>query len=355
MTEKWESAAAAVQAPSAELYKEARAYIDTLTKPVGSLGRLEEIAARLYAIQGGRRPLAAERAIMYTVAGDHGVTAEKVTLSPQEVTGQMVYNMLNGGAGINALCRANGIDLRLVDAGCVAGPFPSHPMLKDMRLGSGTANFAEGPAMSRECCCRALEAGIFLAGEACERGYNIVCMGELGIGNSTAAAAMYAAYLKKDPSETAGKGAGLPVGGLEHKAAVIAKAFRANPEAARGDDPLAVLAAFGGYEIAVKAGIVIGCALKRLPLIADGFISTAACLAAGRLCPASLEYVFLSHKSAEITYDRLIFFAPYPPLLSLDMRLGEGTGAALAVPLLRSAAAMFNEMATFEGAAVTQA
>lgn len=356
MSLNWKNIADAVRPVDTALYDVAQAHLDSLTKPQGSLGRLEELACRLFAISGGKTPLRADRAVMYTVAGDHGVTEEGVTLYPQAVTRQMVANFLGGGAGINVLCHANRIDLRVVDAGCAGGPYAPHPLILDRRMGDGTANFAQGPAMSRETCVRALEVGMALAEDAARDGYDCVGMGELGIGNSTSAAALYATYFHIAPEDAVGPGAGLPRGGLAHKAAVIRRAFAANATAHEGSDPLDKLAAFGGFEIAVKAGLVLGCAALRLPLVVDGFISTAAFAAACALCPAAAGYGILSHCSAEPGYAAAVAaLGGFPPLLPLGMRLGEGTGAALAIPLLRSAAAVYNSMATFAEAGVDSA
>ncbi len=352
----WENLSAQLHPVDAALYDAAQAHLDNLTKPQGSLGRLEELACRLYAISGGTAPLRADRAVMYTVAGDHGVTAEGIALFPQEVTRQMVANFLGGGAGINVLCRANAIDLRVVDAGCVGGPYAPHPLILDRRLGEGTANFTHGPAMSRQTCVRALNIGMALAEDAARDGYDCVGMGELGIGNSTSAAALYATLLHLEPELTVGPGAGMPPAGLAHKAAVIRRAFAANAAAHSGTDALAKLAAFGGFETAVKAGLVLGCAALRLPVLVDGFISTAAFAAACALHPAAAGYGILSHMSAEPGYAAAVkALGGFPPLLLLGLRLGEGTGAALAVPLLRSAAAVYNDMATFAQAGVASA
>lgn len=344
---------AAVAPVNAGLYARAGAHLDSLTKPRGSLGRLEELAARLFCIAGGVVPLNVDPALMCTVAGDHGVAAQGVSLYPQTVTRQMVRNFLDGGAGINVLCGVAGIDQCVVDAGCAGGAFDPHPGLVDLRLGDGTADISEGPAMSMELCGRALSAGAELAGKAAERGYRCIGIGEMGIGNTTVATALICALFKLSPEEVAGAGTGLDQAGIEHKIQVVRRALAANREAVASADPPAVLAALGGFEIAVMAGIVLGAAGRGLPVMADGFISTAAAAAAAALCPRAGDYCFFAHRSAERGHDRLLRVLGAPrPLLDLGLRLGEGTGGALALVLLRAAAAVYNDMASFEKAGV---
>lgn len=331
----------------------AKARLDNLTKPPGSLGRLEDAAARLYCIGQGRAPLRVDPAIMFTVAGDHGVAAEGVSAFPQEVTRQMVANFLKGGAAVNALCRAVGMDLRVVDAGCVGGAFAPHPLLMDVRCGDGTANFTQGPAMSEDMCRTALERGADLADVAAEQRYACVGVGEMGIANTTSATALYCALLHLEPENVAGPGTGASPEMIRRKAQVVRRACAANAAALERGEPLGILAALGGFEIAVMAGIMLGAARRRLPVLVDGFISTAAFAAARALCPAVQGYCFLSHASAEPGYAAALgALDAERPLLDLGLRLGEGTGAALALHLLRSAAAVFNDMATFAQAGV---
>lgn len=334
------------------LHSRAQARLDNLTKPRGSLGRLEDLAARLFCIQSGRAPLRVDPALMYTVAGDHGVAEEKVSPFPQAVTRQMVHNFLKGGAAINALCSSTGMDLKVVDAGCAGGPFTPHPMLVDLRQGDGTANFVHGPAMDMETCRAALLGGAKLAARAADSGYFCLGVGEMGISNSTTATALFCAYLGLEPEKTVGPGAGSGPDVVLRKARAIRAAMRANAAAMR--DPLACLAALGGFEIAVMAGIMLGGARAGLPVLVDGFISTAAFVAARALCPAVADYCFLSHASAEPGFAPVMAELGLTPLLHLGMRLGEGTGAALALPLLRAAAAVYNDMATFAQAGVAE-
>lgn len=334
----------------------AQAHLDTLTKPQGSLGRLEELAVRLYCIADGARPLTVDPAVMFTVAGDHGVVEENITIFPQAVTRQMVQNFLQKGAGINVLSRVAGIDMRVVDAGCAGKAFAAHPMLLDCRLGSGTANLARQAAMSRETCLQGLLHGIALADTAAESGKRCVGVGEMGIGNTTPATALYCALLNLEPEVMTGPGAGAQAQMVEHKIQVIKTALSLHAAVIEAGDPLETIAALGGFEIVVMAGIMLGAARKRIPIVVDGFISTAAYVVARALCPAVEGYAFLSHASAEPGYARaMAALHNCRPLLHLDLRLGEGTGAALAIPLLRASAAIFNEMATFDQAQVSKA
>ncbi len=342
---------AALEPVNTGLEPAARAHLDNLTKPVGSLGRLEDLATRLYCIQDGRTPLAAAPARMITIAGDHGVVAQGIALTPQAVTVQMVLNFLNNGAGINVLCRAADVDFQVVDAG-VLSDFEPHERLVRAKIGRGTADLSQGPAMSRDDCLRALELGIALAEMAHADGMRVVGMGEMGIGNTTPSSALFCAYLGISPAEAVGMGAGIPPKGLAHKTEIIAQGLRANAEAVQSGDPVAVLAALGGYEIAALAGLVIGAARRKLAVMVDGFIATAACTAAARIAPAVTGYCFFSHGSAEAGHVRALKRLGQKPLLDLGLRLGEGTGAALGIFLLKSAAAIFNEMATFESAGV---
>ncbi|MDR2056513.1 MAG: nicotinate-nucleotide--dimethylbenzimidazole phosphoribosyltransferase [Desulfovibrio sp.] len=347
--------------PSAEIRPVEKKYLDTartrldeLTKPRGSLGRLEDVAAQLFAIGRGRFPLVVEPAVMLVVAGDHGVAAQGVSPVPQSVTRQMVHNFLNGGAAINAFCRGAGMSLLVVDAGCAGGTFGSHPLLLDRRLGDGTADISRGPAMSRELCLRGIEDGIAIAGRCAAQGYMGIGAGEMGIANSTVAAALYCALLGLDPEAVVGPGAGADAAMQRRKIEIVRQALHVNAGQARENDPVGVLAALGGFEIAVLCGIVLGSAAERLPVLIDGFICCAAYAAALKMCPDAAGYAILAHTSAERGHKAALQnLAPgRPPLLDLGMRLGEGTGAAAAYPLVRCAAAMYNEMATFDSAGV---
>ncbi|MDR2076705.1 MAG: nicotinate-nucleotide--dimethylbenzimidazole phosphoribosyltransferase [Desulfovibrio sp.] len=343
---------AAIQPPDPALLAEAQGRLDRLVKPRGSLGRLEELACRLYALQGGG-PLRARPALMVTIAGDHGVVREGVAAAPQATTARMMEAFLGGGAAINALCAAAGVDFRLVDAGVAGMPdFPPHPALRRAGIGPGVANIARGPAMGREECLKALELGVSLAREALEEGYAALGTGEMGIGNSTASSALFCAYLDFSAAEMTGAGAGIPPAGLAHKAKVIAGALDLHAAVVRGKDPLAILAALGGYEIAALAGLILGGAARRLPVMIDGFIATAAFTAAQALAPAARGYCFFSHASAESGHGLVLRRLGQRPLLDLGLRLGEGTGSALGLFLLEAAARVFNDMATLETAGI---
>jgi len=354
MSARLRQALATVKPVDMGLAAQGQARLDDLTKPRGSLGRLEEAALRLFLISGGAVPTA-DPARIFTVAGDHGVAAEGVSLYPQEVTRQMVHNFLSGGAAINVLARTAGIGLTVVDAGCLGGAFPEHDGLAQRKVRRGTANLATGPAMSREDCLRALELGLDLADIAANEGCKAVGTGDMGIANTTPSTALFCAYLGLEPEEITGPGAGLDTQGVQRKAVVIRKGLQVNSAAVASGDPLEILAALGGLEIAALAGLIIGAADRRMAVAVDGFISTAAYVAAWKLCPAVADYCFFSHASAETGHAHIMQALDARPLLDLDMRLGEGTGAALALFVLRSAAAVFNEMATFSGAGVSQA
>lgn len=339
----------------AALRAKAKAHLDNLTKPQGSLGQLETLAERIFCIQKGERPLSIEPARMYTVAGDHGVAEENVSPFPQAVTRQMVQNFLDGGAAINIICHSTNMQLLVVDAGCVGGPFEPHTHLRDARCGDGTANFTKGPAMSRETCLTALQHGAELATQAAVSGCNTVGAGEMGIANTTSATALYCALLHLEPENIVGPGAGANPHMVKHKADVIRRAFAANKDALDSKDTLAIVAALGGFEIAVMAGIMLGGARHGMIVLVDGFISTAAYTVARALCPVVEDYCILCHASAEPGYAAILqALGNQQPLLHLNLRLGEGTGAALALPLLCAASDVFNYMATFDQAGVAE-
>ncbi len=321
----------------------------TLTKPPGSLGRLEEIANRLAAIQRSVTPIVTNKRI-YVVAGDHGVTAEGVSAYPREVTPQMVDNFLRGGAAINVLGRAGGIEVKVVDAG-VDADLSDRADLIQAKVMRGTANFAVGPAMTREQAEACLAKGIELAQAAANDGINLLGIGEMGIGNTTSASAITSVLLKCDPEFVTGRGTGVDEAALAHKIDVIRGAIELNqPDAGDATD---VLAKLGGAEIGVMTGIVLGAAANSLPIVADGFISTTAATLALALQPNVRDYLFNGHRSAERGHTALIDFIGEQPLLDLSMRLGEGTGAALAMHIIECAAKLLSEMATFADAGVS--
>lgn len=330
----------------------ARRHLDSLTKPPGSLGRLEDLAAQMYCIQGGAPQM--DPARIYTIGGDHGVHVEGVSPSVQAVTRQMMANFLSGGGGINALTDVYGIDFKAVDAGCLGGPFPEHPRLIQRKIAEGTDNLAAGPAMSRENCIRAILLGADLAAEARAEGYRTLGTGEMGVANTTPSTALYCAFFGMDPEELTGPGAGLCQDAAARKADVIRTALALHAPTIAAGQPLDILAALGGYEIAALAGLILGGAAQRLVLVVDGFISSAAYVAAWKMCPAVAGYCVFSHASAEPGHRKAMQAMQANPLLDLGMRLGEGTGAAVAMSLLRGAAHAYNAMATFDDAGVTE-
>jgi len=323
-------------------YDDARRAFDAKTKPRGSLGRLEDLGCRLAGIRGFV-PERLEAAVV-VAAGDHGVAAEGVSAYPQEVTAQMVANFAAGGAAINVLARQAGARLIVVDAG-IAVPF-EHDLVRSVRIGAGTANIARGPAMTPKQVRRALDAGAALVDELA--GVDVVAIGEMGIGNTTSASALTAALLGVDPQLVCGRGTGLDDEGLARKVETVRRALAANA----GHDHLAEL---GGFEVAFLAGVVLGCERRRIAVLLDGFITGAAALAAVRISPGAVDVMIASHRSPEPGHALVLDALALEPLLDLDLRLGEGSGAALALPLLYASIAILREMATFADAGVTDA
>ncbi len=322
---------------------------DRLTKPPGNLGRLEALSIQLAGIFETERPKPRDKAII-VAAADHGVVAHGVTSYPQEVTAQMVLNFLAGGAAISVLARNAGVELVIVDAG-VANPLPDHPDLHVLGIGRGTADMTLGPAMTREQAEVCVYAGILLAQQAAENGADLIGTGDMGIGNTTASSAIVAALTDRPPSETTGRRTGRNDTELAHKTAVVQRALEVNrPDP---NDGLDVLAKVGGFEIGVLTGVVLGAALERRTVVLDGFISGAATLIAHSLCPNVNDYLVASHLSAEKGHHAVLSHLGLRPLLDLEMRLGEGTGAVLAMSLVEAAAAYLSEMATFEEAGVS--
>ncbi|MBI4552602.1 MAG: nicotinate-nucleotide--dimethylbenzimidazole phosphoribosyltransferase [Candidatus Latescibacteria bacterium] len=327
-----------------------RARQRTLTKPPGSLGQLEEIGNRIVAIRGRTMPHPMRKRI-YVVAADHGVTAEGVSAYPREVTYQMVFNFLRGGAAINVLTRHGHIDVQVVDAG-VDYDFPPHDRLLSMKIVRGTANFTEGPALTREQAERSVAVGIDLARAATGDGIGLLGIGEMGIGNTTAASAITTVLTDSLPNEVTGRGTGIDDASLARKITVIERAIELNRPNKK--DPLDILAKVGGAEIGVMMGLVIGAAAERLPIVADGFISTAAAALAVASCSCIRDYLFIAHLSEEPGHTALVRSINLRPLLDLGMRLGEGTGAALAMHIIEAATKLLSEMATFDEAGVSQ-
>ncbi|HYP54912.1 MAG TPA: nicotinate-nucleotide--dimethylbenzimidazole phosphoribosyltransferase [Solirubrobacterales bacterium] len=324
--------------------------LDGKTKPRGSLGRLEELACRLAGIRGDARIGPLEPAIV-VCAADHGIVAEGVSAYPQEVTGQMLRNFAGGGAAVCVLARRAGARLVVVDVG-VREPV-DEPAILDRRVRAGAANAARGPAMSEEEMRRAVAVGIELADDLVGDGIGIVALGEMGIGNTTSASALTAALTRANPDSVCGMGTGLDEAGVERKRAAVWRALEANNVSAR--DPLGAVAGVGGLEIAALVGLVLGCAANRVPVVVDGFITAAAALAAVCVQERCVDALIASHLSPEPGHRLLLDVLGQEPLLDLGMRLGEGSGAALALPIVLSAAGLLREMASFERAGVTDA
>ncbi len=321
----------------------------SLTKPPGSLGRLEELSIRLAGIFRTARPSIGGKAVI-VAAGDHGVVAQGVTGYPQEVTAQMVLNFLAGGAAISVMCRHLGIRQVIVDAG-VAADLPEHPELRQLKIGRGTRDISLGPAMTRREAEECLEAGINLAAEVTDSGVDLLATGDMGIGNTTASSAITAAVTGLDPELTTGEGTGRSAEEIQHKIAVVRTALAVNsPDPLEGTDLLMKL---GGFEIGVLSGVMLGAAAMRRPVVIDGFISSAAALVAQAVCPPARDYMIASHVSAERGHRGALSALGLEPLFDLGMRLGEGTGAALAIPIVEAAAATLSEMATFAEAGVS--
>jgi len=348
--EELQELCAAIGPANREVFRQARARLDNLTKPRGSLGRLETLAAQTCAIRGSLQATV-NRKIILTFAGDHGVVAEGISAFPQEVTPQMVLNFLGGGAGVNVLARHVGAEVRVVDVG-VASPVDG-PGLIRRRVAAGTANMARGPAMTREQALAAIGVGMDVAREAIADGADILGTGDMGIGNTTPSAALFAVLLPAGVAEVTGRGTGIDDATLRHKIAVIEQSLAVNRQ--RLTSPLDILAAVGGLEIAAICGVILEAARSRIPVVVDGFISSAGALVALKLAPLALECCFFSHMSAEQGHEIFFRKTGISPLLNLDLRLGEGTGAALSMGLVEAGLKIMNEMATFGEAGVSEA
>ncbi|MCB5185466.1 nicotinate-nucleotide--dimethylbenzimidazole phosphoribosyltransferase [Methylobacillus gramineus] len=332
------------------LQAELKASIDNKTKPLGALGVLETLALQVGLIQNTLTP-ALQRPVMLVFAGDHGVVEAGVSPYPQVVTQQMVLNFLAGGAGINVFARQQNMRIRVVDAG-VNHEFPAHPDLIRAKVGMGTNNFLDTPAMTTEQCAQALCGGRALAHAEIASGSNVMGFGEMGIGNTTSASALVAVLCKLPVESCVGRGTGLDDAGVAKKAAVISTAIDRHQVSA--DQPLQVLATYGGFEIAMMVGAMLGAAERKAILLIDGFIATAALLVASRIAPEVLEYCVFAHCSDESGHDLLLQQLNAKPLLNLGLRLGEGTGAALAYPLLQAAVNFLNQMASFSSANISR-
>ena len=344
-----ESARRRIRAVDSDMLRQAQNRLDNKTKPPGSLGRLEEFARRIVAISGNPYPDVSKK-VIFTFAADHGIVEEGVSLYPKEVTSQMVFNFLAGGAGVNVLARHAGAEVRVVDVG-VDFDFGDTPGMLHRKVTRGTGNFAKGPAMSHSEMLAALHVGIDLADQCKAEGIFLVGTGEMGIGNTSPSSAIIAAISGLSVRELTHRGTGISDDALEKKMRIIEQGLVLNkPD---GTDPLDVLAKVGGLEIAAIAGLVMGCAANSLPVVIDGFISTAGALIASELHPNVRDYIFAAHRSVEIGHRFMLERIGTEPILDLNLRLGEGTGAALAMTLIEAGVKILKEMATFDEAGVT--
>lgn len=342
-----------IEPPSEKWRQGARHRLDTLTKPPGSLGRLEDIAAQVAAIRGERLSDSVSK-VVYVFAADHGVTEEGVSAYPREVTRQMVLNFLAEGAAINVLARKHRAALHVVDVG-VDADFGSISGLLDHKVRSGTRNMLREPAMSEEEVMKALSVGYQLGSEAAAAGYAIIAIGEMGIGNTTAASAITCALTGAAATLATGRGTGVEPAAYLNKVRVVEAAIDKHCGSAGHSEPLEILRCVGGLEIAAMAGMALAGARHRIVVVLDGFISTAAAALAVGMAPNALGYLIAGHRSEEPGHKLLLDYLQLTPVLSLGMRLGEGTGAVLAMPVIESAIALYHQMATFSSAGVSEA
>ncbi|MDP1759400.1 MAG: nicotinate-nucleotide--dimethylbenzimidazole phosphoribosyltransferase [Thermodesulfovibrionales bacterium] len=328
----------------------AQKHLDNLTKPLGSLGRLEEFARKFVAITENKNPLL-DKKVVFTFAGDHGVTEEGVSAFPKEVTQQMVFNFLRGGAGINVLAKHAGADVVVIDIG-VDHDFGEIEGLINLKVINGTKNFAKEPAMTREEAIKCMETGIELADGYAKKGYKIFGTGDMGIGNTTPSSAIAAVLTGRPVSEVTGKGTGITDESLLKKIKVIEKGINLNKP--NPNDAIDVLSKVGGAEIGGIAGLILGAASNRIPVVIDGFISTAGALIAYCIDPKVKDYIFAAHNSVEIGHKAMLDKMGLSPILDLNLRLGEGTGAALAILMIEAGLKIYKEMATFGEAGVSE-
>jgi nicotinate-nucleotide--dimethylbenzimidazole phosphoribosyltransferase len=338
-----------IESPDKSMMDLARKRQDALTKPRGSLGKLEDVSVR---VAGMRRRITStfdDKAII-VMAADHGVVAEGVSAYPQSVTRQMVSPFLNGCAAVNVFARHIGARVVVVDMGVIGG-FDGNPLLENKSIAFGTDNMAKGPAMTRRQATDAIEAGIAVIESQIEKGLDIVGTGEMGIGNTTAASAICAAVTGSSAAEVTGRGTGIDNNQLLHKIEVIDRALEVNrPD---NNDGIDILSKVGGFEIGGLAGVILGAAANRIPVVIDGFISGAAAIIAFKLAPQVRDYLIASHLSVEQGHRIMLEYMGLQPLLSLDMRLGEGTGAALGISLVEASVKILKEMRTFDEAGVS--
>jgi nicotinate-nucleotide--dimethylbenzimidazole phosphoribosyltransferase len=340
-----------IVAPAETYRRQARAHLDSLTKPLGSLGRLEDLATQWFAIRQGDPSAPVSKAV-YVFAADHGITAEGVSAYPSEVTRQMVLNFLSGGAAINVLARLNHVEMNVVDVG-VDGDLDGHAGLLQHKVRRGSRNMLREPAMSEEEVAAALSVGITLAEDAFAKGHNLIAVGEMGIGNTTAASVIASVLTGMPAGMVTGRGTGLDSAAHEHKRQVVEGIVKRH--FSQPTRPREILRCGGGLEIAAMTGMMLGAARRQIAVVMDGFISTAAAAIACALAPAVRDYLFAGHQSQEPGHRVLLAHLNIEPVLDLHMRLGEGSGAVLAMPVLEAALHIYQEMATFASAGVSGA
>lgn len=343
-----------IDEPDYALMNLAQKRLDNLTKPQGSLGRLEELAKQIVGITRNENPRIKNK-VIFTLAADHGVAEENVSAFPKEVTTQMVYNFISGGAGINVLANHLGARVIVVDIGVAAKLQVQKHLCRnfiDRKIAYGTKNFAKGPAMSKAEAINSIETGVRIFNNEYKKGLDIVGIGEMGIGNTTAASAITAVFTKKSIEEVTGRGTGINNEALKNKIKVIEKALKINKPLPK--DPLDVLAKIGGFEIGGLSGIILAAAAKKTPVVIDGFISGAAAMIAYHVEPKVKHYLIASHCSVEQGHRHILEHLGLKPLLELDLRLGEGTGAALAINIIEAGVKILTQMATFKSANVSE-
>ncbi|MBT3510561.1 MAG: nicotinate-nucleotide--dimethylbenzimidazole phosphoribosyltransferase [Nitrospina sp.] len=329
--------------------KSAQTHLDSLTKPPGSLGLLEDLAKKYVAIRDTDHPTINKKSII-VFAADHGVTAEGISAYPAEVTPQMVQNFLNGGAAINVLAKQQNAEILVVDIG-VNHRFEPHPELLDRKIAFGTRNMAKEPAMTRSEAEESITIGIQIAAQLAEKDTDLLATGEMGIGNTTASSAVFSVLGGLSPKQVTGRGTGIDDATLDKKVSVIQQAI--DKHAPNPDDPIDILSKVGGYEIGGIMGLILGASSKNIPVVVDGFISSAGAALAIKLNPSVKDYIFSSHRSTEPGHQVFFDLHQASPLLDLKMRLGEGTGAALAFNLIEAGVRIYSEMATFQSASIS--